>query len=320
MRQRLLKDHFSTFKLTIFDLIIKRRKLINMKKFLYILPALALLSCGGGESSEDQTPENPIDAEIQEFLKDKDWKPERQESGLYIYKEVEGSAEKPNSESYLTLNYEGRLLDGTVFDGTNGSPVTFDFPVSGLIDGWQEGIPQFGKGGKGKLIVPPNLGYGDREVGFIPASSILVFDIELIDFAQEPPMPEDYSEEIEAYIQENKMGEFEKTESGLYMQIKNEGGEKPTLDHFLTLEYKGYLFDGTVFDGTDGEPITFSFPLGQTIEGWREGIPNIGKGGNGVLIIPPHIGYGDRASGDIPANSVLVFEITIHDFSLEAPQ
>ncbi|UKN01481.1 FKBP-type peptidyl-prolyl cis-trans isomerase [Paracrocinitomix mangrovi] len=291
-----------------------------MAKFGYLFLLLTIISCGSSENDTTESDDlDPIDKKIQDYLAKQDWNAEKQESGLYINIDNAGSAEKPDLGSFLTLKYEGRLLDGTVFDGTNGQAITFDFPLSSTIQGWQEGIPMIGKGGKCNLVIPPDLGYGSRDNGPIPGNSILVFDVELVDFSQSPPPPPDYSGVIDEYIEKNKLGKFEKTASGLYMKIEKAGGEKPTLDHFLTLNYEGYLLDGTVFDGTKGEPTTFSFPLAQTIEGWREGIPNIGKGGKGMLIIPPHIGYGPRDNGNIPANSVLVFEIEIIDFSVTPP-
>ena len=294
-----------------------------MKKIFLLTPLLLLFACSG-ESEEKDYKETEYDIKISEFLEDKNWKPERTESGLYVYLENVGSDEKPNGDSYLTLNYEGRLLDGTIFDGTNGQPVSFPFPVNGLIKGWQEGIPHFGKGGKGKLIVPPDLGYGDQDLGDIPANSVLVFDVEIIDFADAPPPPPDYSPEIISYMLNEGLDTSKAivTESGLYILPENLGGEeKPTVDHFLTLNYEGYLLDGTSFDGTGGEPTTFQFPLANTIQGWQEGIPYFGKGGKGKLIIPPYIGYGERGSqdGSIPPNAILVFDIEIIDFSVVPP-
>jgi FKBP-type peptidyl-prolyl cis-trans isomerase len=291
-----------------------------MKNLMLLAAALLLFSCGGETEEEKDYTETEYDIKIDQYLEDKSWDPERTESGLYVHIEKEGSEEKPGLQDYLTLKYEGRLLDGTIFDGTNGEAISFPFPVEGLIKGWQEGIPYFGKGGKGKLIIPPALGYGDKEAGIIPPNSILLFDIEIVDFTSEAPLPPDYTEEIETYIVEKGIEGAEKTESGLYIVTENAGSdEKPTVDHFLTLNYEGYLLDGTPFDGTGGEPTTFSFPLAQTIGGWQEGIPHFGKGGKGKLIIPPYLGYGNRESGAIPANSVLVFDIEIIDFSVVPP-
>jgi FKBP-type peptidyl-prolyl cis-trans isomerase FkpA len=115
---------------------------------------------------------------------------------------------------------------------------------------------------------------------------------------------------IEAFILEHGL-DADSTASGLYYVIDEPGSsEHPTINDVVTVNYLGFLLSGNVFD--DGIDVTFG--LNQVIAGWQEGIPLFGKGGKGLLIIPSHLGYGDRAQFGIPANSVLVFEIHLKDF------
>jgi FKBP-type peptidyl-prolyl cis-trans isomerase len=97
-------------------------------------------------------------------------------TGLYYEIMSPGSGNVPNSNSIITTNYTGELLDGTVFDAST-SPVTF--PLNGVIAGWQLGIPLIKKGGSIKLIVPSSLAYGCKGIGSIPPDAILYFNIEL---------------------------------------------------------------------------------------------------------------------------------------------
>ncbi len=100
------------------------------------------------------------------------------------------------------------------------------------------------------------------------------------------------------------------TGSGLYYVIDSLGtGVYPTLASRVTVAYKGSLLDGTVFDQSTAAGATF--PLTSVIQGWQEGIPKFKKGGNGTLLIPSALGYGNQAQGSIPANSVLLFDITL---------
>jgi len=296
-----------------------------MKTLTLIALSLFLIACGNTENvttnteAEKEFTKTEYDSIIEGYLKDKDWKTERTETGLYVYVENEGGKEKPTSTDFLTLNYTGILLDGTIFDETSGKAASFPFPISELIPGWQEGLPFFGKGGKGKLIIPPNLAFGERESGPIPSNSVIVIDLEVIDFSSTPPAPvfpeakADYSTEIEDYMSKNNIKNAIKTPEGMYVVIEKEGTkEKPTLSNSVTIFYKGYLLDNTVFDQTENE--TRTFPLNGLVAGWQIGIPYIGKGGKCKLIIPPHLGYGSVASGPIPANSVLVFDIELEDF------
>ena len=114
-------------------------------------------------------------------MAEKGWEGVKHESGMYIVTDNPGEGEaRPTLMDEVTIFYQGYLLDGFQFDGTQGEPATF--PLMNLIQGWQIGIPEFGKGGKGKLIIPSDLAYGDRTNGDIPGGSTLMFEIELIDW------------------------------------------------------------------------------------------------------------------------------------------
>jgi FKBP-type peptidyl-prolyl cis-trans isomerase FkpA len=89
-----------------------------------------------------------------------------------------GSGAEVNLLSNISVKYTGRLLDGTVFD-SSATPTTF--PLSGMISGWQAGIPLIKKGGKIRLLLPSFYGYGNQPRQRIPANSPLDFDVELID-------------------------------------------------------------------------------------------------------------------------------------------
>ena len=104
------------------------------------------------------------------------------ESGLQ-YKVIEpakdANAPKPDKDSVVTVFYKGTLLDGKVFDQNIGQdPVSF--PLNAVIPGWSEGVSLMQKGSKYRFWIPSKLGYGDRPVGQIPANSVLVFDVELV--------------------------------------------------------------------------------------------------------------------------------------------
>jgi peptidylprolyl isomerase len=83
----------------------------------------------------------------------------------------------------VAVHYTGYLLDGTVFDSSvaRGEPISFPIGQSRVIKGWDEGIAYLKVGEKARLIIPPSLGYGSRDMGPIPANSTLVFDVELVE-------------------------------------------------------------------------------------------------------------------------------------------
>lgn len=100
-------------------------------------------------------------------------------SGLYYNIQTPGGSAHPTINSSITVNYTGSLTDGTVF-GSSTTPYTDR--LYNLIRGWQEGLQLIGAGGKIKLYIPSELGYGAFSQGTIPAHSVLIFDIELISF------------------------------------------------------------------------------------------------------------------------------------------
>lgn len=116
---------------------------------------------------------------------------------------------------------------------------------------------------------------------------------------------------IENYVAANNLqGSF--TSSGLYYVIVSPGGTShPTVSSNVTVDYKGTFLNGSVFDQANG----VTFPLGNVIEGWQEGIPLIGSGGKIILIIPSALAYGSTGSGSIPSNTVLRFDVTLDSFT-----
>jgi FKBP-type peptidyl-prolyl cis-trans isomerase len=102
------------------------------------------------------------------------------DSGLQYEVLEPGEGAKPAAEDTVTTHYEGRLIDGTVFDSSyqRGEPATF--PLNRVIPGWTEGLQLMSPGAKYRLYVPAVLAYGDRATGTIPPNSTLVFDVELI--------------------------------------------------------------------------------------------------------------------------------------------
>lgn len=151
------------------------------KIIAFSLLLLAVASC----SKTDTTDYNAVDKQkILDYLAANNLTSVAQSTstGLYYIITNPGAAYHPNPNSTVRAMYRGYLLDGTVFDQTtytSGYPATF--ALSGVIAGWKEGLQLVGVGGKIKLIVPSSLGYGSNATTAIPANSVLVFDIDVVD-------------------------------------------------------------------------------------------------------------------------------------------
>jgi FKBP-type peptidyl-prolyl cis-trans isomerase FkpA len=100
-------------------------------------------------------------------------------SGLYYVDEETGTGKNPNPSSTVRVAYSGYFIDGQVFDESNLEGITFG--LNQVIQGWTMGIPFFKEGGRGKLLIPSELAYGSSPRSGIPANSVLIFDIHLID-------------------------------------------------------------------------------------------------------------------------------------------
>jgi len=230
-------------------------------------------------------------------------------SGLIYIDEIIGSGDSPTIGDKVKVHYTGTLEDGSKFDSSKDRDRPFDFPLGAgrVIKGWDEGIATMRVGGKRKLIIPPELGYGSRGVGPIPANSTLIFEVELLDIIKEFKDPDFDLPGKEIVL-----------DSGLRIIEHIAGsGEKPVKGQTVKVHYSGFLQTGTKFDSSHdrGNPFEFKLGIGQVIKGWDEGIAQMNKGTKSTLIIPPDLGYGERgAGGAIPPNSTLLFEVELIDF------
>ncbi len=279
------------------------------------------------ENSMIQNPETQAEKDnniILKYLVDNKLDFKSTESGIYYSIDKEGEGGHPKATDVVNTHYKGYRLDGKVFDSSYDRGEPIEFSLNGVIKGWQEAIPMLKKGGKGTFIIPSGIAYGERGAGpDIPANTVLIFDVELLDFFA----PEDKAKRqkekdeqlIKEYLAANNVS-AQRTESGIHYVIKEQGdGVNPSVEDNVKVHYRGALLDGTQFDSSydRGEPATF--PLSRVVPGWQESIPLLKKGGKGTFYIPSGLAYGERgAGGVIPPNAVLVFDVELLDVMNQA--
>jgi FKBP-type peptidyl-prolyl cis-trans isomerase len=240
------------------------------------------------------------------------------ESGLRFRDDVVGEGEIAELGKIATVHYTGTLEDGTEFDSSEGgAPFAFTVGATEVIAGWDEGIAGMKTGGSRRLVIPPELAYGETGAGggIIPPNATLIFDLTLLG-VHDPPT--DAPPEVD--------GDRIELESGLIaIDIVEGQGDEALPSSTVAVHYSGWLeADGTRFDssllsrqGPQGQlspPRVFAFTIGQgrVIRGWDAGLPGMREGGKRRLIVPAALGYGTEGSPPtIPANANLIFDIEL---------
>ncbi|WP_234794953.1 FKBP-type peptidyl-prolyl cis-trans isomerase [Hymenobacter arizonensis] len=123
---------------------------------------------------------------------------------------------------------------------------------------------------------------------------------------------------ITNYISDQKIADAQRIGSGLYYVPVSPAptGTRATVGKTVSVLYTGMLLNGKVFDSTSSrqnQPFEFVIGRGEVIKGWDQGIALMRKGEKAILLIPSALGYGDRGTGPIPANSVLRFDVELVD-------
>jgi FKBP-type peptidyl-prolyl cis-trans isomerase FkpA len=124
------------------------------------------------------------DGILDQYLLDENITMQPLPSGLYYIEKEKGDGPKVQEGQTVSVHYEGKLIDGTVFDSSfeRGTPLDFVVGSGQVIPGWDEGISMMNVGGKATLVIPSRLGYGERGAGqVIPPYSTLIFEVELVD-------------------------------------------------------------------------------------------------------------------------------------------
>jgi peptidylprolyl isomerase len=233
------------------------------------------------------------------------------ESGLQYVIIEEGSGATPEAGSIVEVHYTGTLADGTKFDSSldRGQPIKFPLGKGQVIPGWDEGVALLKEGSKAKLIIPPELAYGDQGAGgVIPPGATLIFEVELVSISPPPPPPPEAPTEVDE-------ADYTVTDSGLkYYDFEVGEGDSPQPGQQVQVHYTGWLEDGTMFDSSlvRGQPFVFPVGMGQVIPGWDEGVGSMKVGGKRQLVIPADLGYGEQgAGGVIPPGATLIFEVEL---------
>lgn len=283
---------------------------------MFRLLSAALLSFGLASCGSQASPE------FDSFFP---WDPDREgvqqtSNGLQYYVVEEGPEDgaSPTIESTVQVFYEGRLKDGTVFDGNFDSASPAMFGVGQVIPGWTQGLQLMSEGDEYVFYIPSGLAYGQspRPGSVIKPGDDLIFRVQLLNVFEPKPADEAAWSEYTPWDSSNE--DVQETGTGLeyvVLESGDEGGASPGRDDTAVVYYEGrFAGTGEVFDSAfqRGEPIMFK--PSEVIPGWTEALTLMKPGDRWLVHIPSELGYGERGyPGAIPPNSDLNFEVELID-------
>jgi FKBP-type peptidyl-prolyl cis-trans isomerase len=304
-----------------------------MRLLSFLLAALLLASCSGGDETPEATDTPPAATPAEESGPPKaagaglDGSAEapslfeapadvaeipgdalKSESGLAwkVLKPGDGG-KVPTAEAKVTVHYKGWQTNGVNFDSSYKRNKPAIFPLNRVIAGWTEGVALMTKGESRRFWIPEELAYKGRPGA---PSGMLVFDIELVEW-EEPPAPLPAPADVAA-----APADATTTESGLaWKSLKAGDGAHPAETDRVRVHYTGWTTDGKQFDSSVQRGRPAVFPLNKVIPGWTEGLQLLQVGGSGRFWIPVELAYKGRPGA--PAG-MLVFDVELLEI-LAAP-
>lgn len=232
----------------------------------------------------------------------------------------------------VAIQYNQKVWEtgGTMYEALQimnvGDSVTFEISSKDLYENtFKTGVPD-------SLDSTSNMTFYAKIVSMMTTEEFQAFQKEEYEKAQEKALEERAAaqakmledaaelikkdgETIDAFLAESSIT-AQTTESGLrYVIVEAGEGDNATAGDQVSVHYNGTLLDGTKFDSSydRGQPFGFVLGQGRVIMGWDEGIALLNKGAKATLYIPSTLAYGERATGSIPANSILKFDVELVD-------
>jgi FKBP-type peptidyl-prolyl cis-trans isomerase len=259
-------------------------------------------------------------------------------SGLkYKFFEQNDKGKKPKDGDIIRIHLVSKAQGDSVLMSTykRGEPLEVRVTKPEHTYDLMEGFMMMSEGDSVSFQIPTDSVMNMNIPGIKPGG-IMDFTIKMVKVMTQ----EDYQKELtkahdervksqkpllDKYIADKGLTNVQETATGLRYVVTTPGtGPMPAQGSVVKVHYKGYFFDGKVFDESfsRNEPYELMLGAGQVIPGWDEGLSYFPKGGKGMLIIPSYLAYGERGNVGIPPNTPLVFDIEMVDVKNEpvAPQ
>lgn len=233
-------------------------------------------------------------------------------SGLKKITISKGTGEKAKPFNNVTMKFTGYILNQKGYQRTFQSSLTnstlaiFQLGTGRMVKGLDRGIATMHVGEKATFILPPELGFGNKASGIIPANSVLYFDIELLS-------------SVEPFFRSNSTDTIRTKKGVKILHLSQQPGKTITTADVVTFDYTGYFRDSLenpiIFDNTIERkaPTVIRPGSNHSLPGIEEGLTYLKKGEKAILYIPAPLGFGAMGQGMIPKNKDLVFDLIVID-------
>jgi FKBP-type peptidyl-prolyl cis-trans isomerase FkpA len=285
-----------------------------MRSFLkYSIASLLLGILFSACEKEYESIEQVDEQKIQNYISSQKLNLIKDPSGIYYQVLNQGTGAAPKNSEVVYFTYTAKSVSGKEYYTSASYASSSNFLGYVRPEGWRLALAQINKGGKVRVLFPSSLGFGRNGTGVIEGNEVLDCELEL--FNSQPELEESL---IKRFIAANSLTGFTRSASGLYYKIiaPGSGTDEVKLTSTITVAYTGRLLNGSIFDSaTLAKPLTSK--LEGLVQGWKESVPLIKKGGKIRILIPSSLGYGSQDLGSIPPNSVLDFDIELTEVKNE---
>ena len=244
--------------------------------------------------------------------------------GVYYWTTKSGTGKKPVAGDLVEVHYEGRFLNGEVFDSNYKTDSTFSFILGSgfVIPGWDEVVPLMRVGESATMIIPYQMAYNDRVVGVIPPYSNLIYDIEILNITDSKVVDEAYQKRMEdlkvrsgiefkEYLERHHVS-VAPTASGLYIIPQKKGNGAPAQAGMLArIKFEARTLGDDLLGYAESPYQDVMLGRGMLMPGVEEGLMSMSEGDSVTLIIPYHLAYGQQGYGAIAPYTNVVLGLSL---------
>ena len=264
------------------------------------------------------------DLDFQTYLEENQLHTKPTANGVHYWTTQAGTGGRPGTGDLVEVHYEGRFLNGVVFDSAYRKDSTFRFILGRgyVIPGWEEVVPTMQVGSRVTALIPYAMAYGDQSMGNIPPYANLVYDIELKKITDSKEVERQYQEQLLAmktqsetdfrtYLEEHAINETP-SPSGLYVIRHRQGnGIQAMAGMTARIRYEAHTLDGTLLGASDDPYQEVVIGKGAVLAGADEGLLTMREGEAVTMLLPYQLAYGSVGFGDIAPYTNIVLELEL---------